>query len=58
MQHEHIHVATRQKEYQHRTAWLVNQATHVPPSPTLPPLDLAMESNSSKNRTQGAACLA
>ena len=26
-----------------------------PPSPTFPPLALAMESNSSKNNTQGAA---
>jgi len=27
----------------------------LPPSPTFPPLALAMESNSSKNRTHGAA---
>ena len=38
--------------------WLITLSPAPPPSPTLPPRDLAMESSSSKKSTQGAACLA
>lgn len=38
--------------------WLMTLSAAPPASPPPPPLDLAMESNSSKNKMQGAACLA
>jgi len=38
--------------------WLITLSAAPPASPTLPPLDLAIESNSSKKRTHGAAALA
>ena len=38
--------------------WLITLSVAPPPSPTFPPRDLAMESSSSKKRTQGAAALA
>lgn len=38
--------------------WLMTLSDAPPASPPLPPLDLAMESSSSKNKMQGAACLA
>lgn len=38
--------------------WLMTLSDAPPASPILPPRDLAMESNSSKKRTHGAACLA
>lgn len=38
--------------------WLMTLSAAPPASPAPPPLDLAMESNSSKNKMQGAACLA
>jgi len=36
-------------------SWLMTLSAAPPPSPTLPPRDLAIESSSSKNRTHGAA---
>lgn len=38
--------------------WLMTLSAAPPASPAPPPLDLAIESNSSKNKMQGAACLA
>ena len=38
--------------------WLMTLSAAPPASPAPPPLDLAMESSSSKNKMQGAACLA
>jgi hypothetical protein len=38
--------------------WLITLSAAPPASPTFPPLDLAMESNSSKKSTHGAAALA
>lgn len=38
--------------------WLMTLSAAPPASPAPPPLDLAMESSSSKNNMQGAACRA
>mmetsp|Transcript_3130 Transcript_3130/g.10938 ORF Transcript_3130/g.10938 Transcript_3130/m.10938 type:complete len:201 (-) Transcript_3130:1479-2081(-) len=38
--------------------WLITRSPAPPASPPPPPRDLAIESSSSKNSTQGAACLA
>jgi hypothetical protein len=38
--------------------WLITLSPAPPASPELPPLETAIESNSSKNKTQGAADLA
>ena len=38
--------------------WLITLSPAPPASPTEPPLETAIESNSSKNKTHGAAALA
>lgn len=39
-------------------SWLITRSPAPPASPIEPPLDTAIESNSSKNNTQGEADLA